>query len=93
MLKSVISGSGNIKIKGNTKAVSIDAVITGSGDIDASLIAFESGDLSITGSGSIIANVVDKLEASITGSGKIKYLGKPLIDADITGSGKIINGN
>ena len=92
-VKTIISGSGDIKIKSDSKAKSLDAVITGSGNIDASLLSFVDADLTITGSGNIIASVIDKLDASITGSGKITYTGKPLIDANITGSGKIVNGN
>jgi hypothetical protein len=88
-IHAIISGSGDIRVGGNTVANELDVTVTGSGGFDSRGIEFKEGDFVITGSGSIKAFITEELDANITGSGRILYKGKPVIDANITGSGRI----
>ena len=89
----MITGSGEIRIEGKSKANELDVTVTGSGDFESVNLEFREADLTITGSGSIKAFVSGELDAHITGSGRIYYKGNPIIDATITGSGRIKSSN
>ncbi|PLX22762.1 MAG: hypothetical protein C0597_01845 [Marinilabiliales bacterium] len=90
---AMVTGSGDVRIKGNKEAEELDVSVTGSGDFESIDIKFKEAELDITGSGSIHTYVTEEMDASITGSGRIYYKGNPLIDANITGSGKVKNDN
>lgn len=82
-----LNGSGEIVLAGETNLLRSD--LQGSGTIDGyDLIATEAN-LDISGSGTIKANVTDKLKAEISGSGSIYYIGNPSVTSNITGSGSI----
>jgi len=84
----LISGSGNITVKGNgdTKLVQID----GSGNIDAFEFESQVCKAVINGSGNAAVNAKTSLDAQINGSGDITYRGNPkVVKRHVSGSGSI----
>ena len=82
-----IAGSGNAKAEGF--AENVQAITSGSGNVDLSAVAAKKGSVVITGSGSVKVNVADALSARIIGSGDIRYKGNPRIEQQIIGSGRV----
>lgn len=85
-----ISGSGNIVANANATATSINATITGSGNIDILKINTQSAVCKTSGTGNITIAVVNSLNANISGFGNISYSGNPTITKNITGIGSVI---
>lgn len=72
---AIISGNGTITVTG--KAPNAKLSITGTGHIEASRLITDDASCSVTGTGSIIVNVAERLSASGIGSGKVYYIGSP----------------
>jgi Putative auto-transporter adhesin, head GIN domain len=90
LLSSVIDGSGNINIKGQSNY--LYGVINGSGNINAEKLTTIKCDAVVNGSGICTLNVTDELNAAINGSGTIIIYGNPVnVNSSITGSGSIIS--
>lgn len=88
-LKTVISGSGNIRFKGG-KAAQHDVHISGSGSVDADRLEAESVSVQISGSGNSEVFAAKSLTASISGSGDVRYKGSPAnVSKTIRGSGSV----
>ena len=83
----VISGSGSVTPSGTTDGLSVD--ISGSGRFQGEGLMATVGDVSVSGSGSAIVNVLEDLTASVSGSGQIVYIGEPVLNRNISGSGSI----
>ncbi|NSL89865.1 DUF2807 domain-containing protein [Chitinophaga sp. Mgbs1] len=87
-LKTVVSGSGNLHMKGH--AVSLNSEIKGSGDIDGLGMEVNNAEISIRGSGDHSIRVKSELRVGIYGSGDVTYAGNPgLVETEVKGSGKI----
>jgi hypothetical protein len=83
-----ISGSGKAYLKGAGNQALF--AVSGSGNIYAYDYLTQTLDCQISGSGSVQAVVIQKLEATLTGSGNLFYKGNPQsINKKIHGSGKI----
>jgi hypothetical protein len=63
--------------------------LPGSGSIDGEALAASKGSARISGSGRIVVNASDSLNAVISGSGSIYYLGTPAVTKRITGIGTV----
>lgn len=88
MIDLTIDGSGGITAIG--KAVFLNAVINGSGNIDADALEVETAEVIINGSGDMNLNVTKQLSAEVRGSGDILYSGSPEIKSSVVkGSGHI----
>lgn len=87
-LSLINSGTGDISCEG--KALSGDCLLSGSGDIDADDLKFNTCDIILSGSGSVDVYVVESLEVNLSGSGNVRYQGSPDVRSRITGSGSII---
>lgn len=87
-LISRIVGSGEFNLSGKSDRQLV--YITGSGKYDSrDLVSNETG-VRIAGSGEVIVNTENELDASISGSGTVRYIGSPEIsNSDISGSGSI----
>ncbi len=85
-----VLGSGEVDLEGATDSLTIS--IPGSGTVDAEGLRTSIASVSIDGSGSVIVDVSDELEASINGSGSIVYIGDPAVIESINGSGTISAG-
>ncbi len=86
-----VAGSGDIRIDGQTKRLSID--LAGSGDIDTRELIAEDVEVDIAGSGNVRVYASKSLEADISGSGDVRYYGDPEdVESDVSGSGSIRRG-
>lgn len=87
-VESVIMGSGNANLSGQTKKFTGD--VKGSGSINAFDLKAEEVKIDIAGSGNanIFASV--KLDATVNGSGDVSYKGNaPQINSNMHGSGSL----
>jgi hypothetical protein len=73
ILTCEVSGSGKMAIKGY--ATKIDAVVSGSGSINAFDCPLETGKVKVSGSGVAELNVTGSIDALIVGSGVVKHKG------------------
>jgi hypothetical protein len=73
IVRSEISGSGNLALRGY--AMSIDALVSGSGMINAFTCPVENAKIKVTGSGTAELNVTSMIDAIVLGSGQIKHKG------------------
>ncbi|PWB73092.1 DUF2807 domain-containing protein [candidate division GN15 bacterium] len=86
-----LAGSGDIRVSGKTRSVSID--VAGSGDIDTRELIAEDAEVDIAGSGNVRVYAEKSLEADVSGSGDIRYYGDPEnVESDVSGSGSIRRG-
>ena len=90
-LEANLSGSGEIRLSGFCKHS--DLLISGSGKIQSYGMEQESCHATISGSGDILVNASDWIEAKISGSGDLLFINWPEISSNISGSGKVINDN
>ena len=90
-LSCIITGAGSITLAGKTNYEKI--VITGSGNVhNANLVSSYCG-VTISGAGSVEAQVTMQLDAIIAGSGTIIYSGNPaIVHQSISGTGVIRQG-
>ncbi|MBL6445252.1 DUF2807 domain-containing protein [Fulvivirga sp. 29W222] len=87
-VKTKISGSGNIAVKGY--ASDNDISISGSGSVHAYDCELEQADVKISGSGICEIKVSDNLQAEIYGSGTIKHKGNTKsVTKKVYGSGEV----
>jgi len=86
-LDVLISGSGNINAIGSVK--DLYTKISGSGDIQFLQFKAKSANCTLSGSGNMVVNIEDKLEAYLSGSGDIAYLGAPIVNSHVSGSGRV----
>lgn len=86
-IKSLISGSGNIHLKGQSTSQQIQ--LSGSGKVNAFSLSSEEAFVRISGSGSVSVHVSRFMDARISGSGNIYYTGSPGLNINISGSGQI----
>ena len=82
-----VNGSGDIEPSGTTGDLTVR--INGSGDFRGAGLTAATGDIDISGSGSVVVNASDQLDVSIRGSGDVQYIGSPALNQDISGSGNI----
>ena len=82
-----VNGSGDIEPSGTTDDLTVR--INGSGDFEGGDLAAATGDINISGGGSVVVNVSDQLDVSIRGSGDVVYIGSPVLRQDISGSGDV----
>lgn len=83
-----ISGSGSFDLEGSADQAELN--ISGSGDIHGLNMVTDTCDATISGSGNMYVNVIDRLNVHISGSGNIYYMGNPAMNLSISGSGKVI---
>ena len=83
-----LSGSGNIELKGSANESELN--ISGSGNVNGRDLKSTSSTIKITGSGTSIVDVADKLDVEINGSGNVYYISNPeRMHAKSRGSGKV----
>ena len=87
-LKTEISGSGNITLKGY--ATSNDIAMSGSGNLNAFAFELESAKVKVSGSGICELTASANLEATVLGSGSIKHKGNTKnVSKKVYGSGAV----
>jgi len=86
-VKAGLSGSGSIKLRGQTKDLELDG--TGSTSLKCVDMMAENVNVDITGSGRAEVFASLKLDVEVAGSGSVKYKGSPSINQHVTGSGSV----
>ena len=87
-LRCTVSGSGEVMLDG--RAERIRARVSGSGKIDATRFITQDADLTVSGSGKLLAHASDTAEVVVSGSGKAVIHGMPAHKrAETSGSGKV----
>jgi hypothetical protein len=87
-LKTEISGSGNVTLKGY--ATTNDIVMSGSGSMNAFACELESAKVKISGSGNCEISASASLDAVVLGSGTIKHKGNTkTLNKKVYGSGSV----
>ena len=83
-----VVGSGDVTVVGSCERFELDQ--TGSGDVDAEHLAAASAQVNLFGSGTVVLNARDKVDARLHGSGDIIVHGDPPErNASKTGSGDV----
>ena len=86
-LHVVVSGAANVMVQG--VADWQDLVISGAGHYAAHELFSLIATVTISGSGSAVVRVSDRLVASVSGSGLVEYIGNPWVDAEVSGTGTV----
>ncbi len=86
-LAVVNSGLGSITVDGAVEEQRV--TLSGTGTYDASSLASERADITITGQGEAIVRVRERLDANLAGRGGIEYIGDPQVHKTISGLGEI----
>ncbi len=82
-----LSGAGSFDISGVAERQ--DVSISGTGSYNADQLLCKVCDLSISGAGSAVVNVSDKLDVEVSGVGSVTYIGDPKVTQSISGAGTI----
>lgn len=72
-IKTEVSGPGSLTVRGY--ASSMDALVSGTGTVNAYSCNLETAKAKVTGSGSCLLNVANTLDAMVLGSGAVKHKG------------------
>jgi hypothetical protein len=87
-IKAELSGGGIMTIRGY--ATSIDAVVSGSGTINAFNCALETAKVKVSGTGLCQLNVTNTIDATILGNGQVKHKGNTkTAQKKVYGSGSV----
>jgi hypothetical protein len=86
-ITSGISGSGSIKLRGQTKDLDID--LSGAGHAYCYDLLTENTTVQISGVGSAQVYASVKLKADVSGAGNISYKGNASVSQDISGAGSV----
>ena len=87
-VNTAISGSGNMKLQGDSNQFSCK--IAGSGNLNGYNLKAGIANAKVAGSGNIKINAVNEIHAKIAGSGNIYYTGNPdVVKSNSAGSGSI----
>lgn len=84
---SVVSSSGDILLKGQTKEAGY--TVTGGGEIRADGMEAETVSCSVNGSGNIGCHAVKLLKSTLIGVGSVYYKGSPEIKSTNIGKGRV----
>jgi hypothetical protein len=86
-LNTIISGAGEIQVKG--EAESAVSNINGAGKLTATQLKTARHTVVLSGAGSAYVTAKDTLDATINGAGLVEYHGNPVVNQKINGVGKI----
>ena len=90
-LTVTLAGSGVLRASGTTGL--LDVALAGSGDAQLEQLVARDVQAIVSGSGRILVNPTEMLDASVPGTGAIIYVGNPAhVTTDITGSGAVTQG-
>jgi hypothetical protein len=88
IVKAEVTGSGTLSLRGY--ATSLDALVSGSGNINAFNCPVETSKVKVTGSGMCELNVTNTIDATVMGNGQIKHKGNTkTAQKKIYGSGTV----
>ncbi|MFI5054161.1 MAG: GIN domain-containing protein, partial [Acidimicrobiia bacterium] len=81
-------GSGVLVVTGT--ATTLDAILSGTGDVRLDGLAARDATASVSGTGRLLVNASHSLDATVSGVGSIVYSGSPTdVTKNVTGTGSI----
>lgn len=83
-----IAGSGAVEARGGADRQEV--TVSGSGNYNGLALKSLEADITISGSGYVLLNVVDNLNANISGDASVRYKGMPKVNSSVFGSGKLM---
>jgi hypothetical protein len=87
-LQIKLSGSGTLKVSGETDK--LDLEVSGSGSVGLKDLRIKTAKIDVSGSGDVSLNTADFLNANVSGSGSVNYIrGPKSLQKDVSGSGSI----
>jgi hypothetical protein len=86
-LNANCSGSCTLKMIGAANDAKIET--SGACDVDNSQMVVDNMDLKVGGAGSVIVNVLTKLDVKVSGTAEVEYLGAPEVHKEISGTGSV----
>lgn len=86
-LKVAGLGAGGMVMRGTADDLTV--VLQGSGSYDGSALRSRRAVVMVSGSGSAVVSVSDRLDARVNGSGSIQYTGDPTVTRQVAGSGSV----
>jgi Putative auto-transporter adhesin, head GIN domain len=86
-ISAEVSGSGNIDLKGETKAA--DLSLTGAGHAHCFDLKSETTKVDISGAGSAQVFASVRLDAEVSGAGSVDYKGGAAVDQHVSGAGSV----
>ena len=89
LLEVLSEGSGDIVI-GSGECREMNVRLTGSGGLRAGDLCATHAKAELSGSGTMVIDVLDTLTANLTGSGDLRYRGAPVVISNAVGSGSLI---
>ena len=66
-----------------------DLIISGAGHYLGHDLFSRLATVTVSGAGSAVVRVSDRLEATVSGSGLVEYIGNPWVDAQVSGTGVV----
>ncbi|MFT4540472.1 MAG: hypothetical protein ACI841_000736 [Planctomycetota bacterium] len=90
-LELMVMGSGSITAVGNAEV--LQATVAGSGEMRLAQLNCQVGEVTVTGSGTIMVQSSETLDATVLGSGIIRYRGDATVKINAIGSGRILSSN
>lgn len=81
------SGSGDVTVTGSVQQLRLE--LSGAGRVDARELQAREARVTISGSGTSVIRVRDRLIAVLSGSGSLDYFGDPLVTQTVTGTGRV----
>ncbi len=83
-----VPGSGVLVVTGT--ATTLDATLSGTGDVRLDALAAHDATASVSGTGRLLINASHSLDATVSGTGSILYSGSPtVLTKNVTGTGSI----
>jgi hypothetical protein len=89
-LTVAVSGAGDITITGETDDQNIS--ISGAGKYRADGFKSKKATVNISGIGSALLAVSDKLDVHVSGAGEVEYVGDPQVTQEVSGAGTVRKG-
>lgn len=86
-LSIALSGAGNINASSSARHQQI--TISGAGRYQAADLESRVAEVRISGAGSAVIRVSDRLDAVVSSSGAIEYFGDPEVTSSISGTGVV----
>lgn len=84
-LQAEINGMGTFQLSGS--ADELDVQINGMGSFDSPELASRVAHVAISGSGNVVVQVSETLDAEIDGAGSVHYIGNPSVTQRVAGAG------
>ncbi len=86
-LAIVVSGSGDVAVRGRADALQVE--LSGSGRYEGDGLESRSASIEISGSADAVVNASEQLAVQVSGSGSVEYRGEPRLTQEVSGSGTV----